>query len=204
MRQGVENGQTGVDPEDLAALRRIVDRLEALPVDHPDAVEVRRATAGVYKRVKQLRRRAAREAVVANDALFGTNARPVRVSAGGSLTIQSAAARLLGPLTLAGGVLDKFGRQFQALFLHPLLENAVAAGFQVFTNVLDEITVADKRFDAPPIAATAERTVGVHHHVSELGREGGVVTGAQLPVHDHACAHAHVADFEEDHVAEVR
>jgi NAD(P)-dependent dehydrogenase (short-subunit alcohol dehydrogenase family) len=41
--------------------------MDDLPVDHPDAVAVRQAVSGVYKSVKVRRRRAARDAVVAND-----------------------------------------------------------------------------------------------------------------------------------------
>ena len=68
----------GIDPDDMEVVLRVLDELEDLPVDHPDAVAVRRATARVYKRVKQRRRRAAREAVVAADeavtAATGTGA----------------------------------------------------------------------------------------------------------------------------------
>jgi fibronectin-binding autotransporter adhesin len=47
--------------------------------------------------------------VTVNDGLFGTNARPVRASSAGRLNIVNAAARLRGPLTLAGGILDGSG-----------------------------------------------------------------------------------------------
>ncbi|WP_370376564.1 SDR family NAD(P)-dependent oxidoreductase [Catenulispora sp. GAS73] len=57
----------GLAPERLALLLDILAEVETLPTEHPDAVTVRRATAGVYKSVK-LRRRADRQArVIAAD-----------------------------------------------------------------------------------------------------------------------------------------
>jgi NAD(P)-dependent dehydrogenase (short-subunit alcohol dehydrogenase family) len=53
----------GLAPERLALLLDILAEVESLPTEHPDAVTVRRATAGVYKSVK-LRRRADRQARV--------------------------------------------------------------------------------------------------------------------------------------------
>jgi fibronectin-binding autotransporter adhesin len=47
--------------------------------------------------------------VVSYDGLFGTNVRPVRINGSGRLNIVNAAARLRGPLTLAGGSLDGSG-----------------------------------------------------------------------------------------------
>jgi NAD(P)-dependent dehydrogenase (short-subunit alcohol dehydrogenase family) len=58
---------TGVDPERLATCLAVLAEVEALPVDHPDAVAVRRATAGVFKTVKLRRRRERRDAVLAAD-----------------------------------------------------------------------------------------------------------------------------------------
>ena len=57
----------GIDPERLATALAVLQELDELPTDHPDAVRLREATAGVYKSVKIRRRREAREAVVAND-----------------------------------------------------------------------------------------------------------------------------------------
>jgi NAD(P)-dependent dehydrogenase (short-subunit alcohol dehydrogenase family) len=57
----------GIDPERLATALAVLRELDDLPTDHPDAVRVREATAGVYKSVKIRRRREAREAVLAND-----------------------------------------------------------------------------------------------------------------------------------------
>ncbi len=47
---------TGVAPEDLADALRVIAQAERLPAEHPDAVALRRATAGIYKRVKEQRR----------------------------------------------------------------------------------------------------------------------------------------------------
>jgi NAD(P)-dependent dehydrogenase (short-subunit alcohol dehydrogenase family) len=57
----------GIDPADLEACLRVLAELEALPVEHPDAVAVRRATAGIYKSVKLRRRQERRDAILAND-----------------------------------------------------------------------------------------------------------------------------------------
>lgn len=45
----------------------VLEELDALPVDHPDAIEIRRATAGIYRTVKQRRRQERRAAKTAND-----------------------------------------------------------------------------------------------------------------------------------------
>jgi NAD(P)-dependent dehydrogenase (short-subunit alcohol dehydrogenase family) len=58
-----ENMGPGLAPERLALLLDILAEAEDLPTEHPDAVAVRRATAGVYKSVK-IRRRAERQARV--------------------------------------------------------------------------------------------------------------------------------------------
>ena len=69
---GNGNGSTpgtpsGLDPDDLAHLFRVLARLDELPIDHPDAVAVRHATAGLYKTVKKRRRYERRQVVIAND-----------------------------------------------------------------------------------------------------------------------------------------
>ena len=46
----------GVDPDDLAQALRVIAAAAELPPEHPDAVAVRRATAGIYKQVKLGRR----------------------------------------------------------------------------------------------------------------------------------------------------
>ncbi len=57
----------GIDPERLAVCLGVLDELDALEVDHPDAIRVRRATAGIYRTVKQRRRQERRAAKTAND-----------------------------------------------------------------------------------------------------------------------------------------
>ena len=58
----------GIDPADLAACLRVLDALDGLAVEHPDAVAVREAVGGVFKSVKQRRRAERRAAVLAADA----------------------------------------------------------------------------------------------------------------------------------------
>ncbi|MEU6851648.1 SDR family NAD(P)-dependent oxidoreductase [Actinacidiphila alni] len=57
----------GIDPERLALCLAVLGELDTLPVDHPDAIAVRRATAGIYRTVKQRRRQERRAAKTAND-----------------------------------------------------------------------------------------------------------------------------------------
>jgi NAD(P)-dependent dehydrogenase (short-subunit alcohol dehydrogenase family) len=57
----------GIDPNDLAAYQRVLAQVDDMPVEHPDAVAVRHATAGLFKTVKERRRAERRAAVVAND-----------------------------------------------------------------------------------------------------------------------------------------
>jgi NAD(P)-dependent dehydrogenase (short-subunit alcohol dehydrogenase family) len=57
----------GIDPSDLAVCLRVLTELDDLPLDHPDAIAVRLATAQIYKNVKQRRRRERRDAVLAAD-----------------------------------------------------------------------------------------------------------------------------------------
>ena len=57
----------GVDPARLALCLSVLAEVERLPVEHPDAVTVRRATAGLFKTAKLQRRRDRRDAVLAAD-----------------------------------------------------------------------------------------------------------------------------------------
>ncbi|MGQ0572682.1 MAG: SDR family NAD(P)-dependent oxidoreductase [Pseudonocardia sp.] len=57
----------GIDPDDLRTCLRVLADLDGLPVEPPDAVAVRRATAGIYKSVKLRRRAERRDAVAAAD-----------------------------------------------------------------------------------------------------------------------------------------
>ncbi|RST05701.1 SDR family NAD(P)-dependent oxidoreductase [Streptomyces sp. WAC05374] len=57
----------GIDPERLAVCLSVLEELDTLDVDHPDAIAVRRATAGIYRTVKQRRRQERRAAKTAHD-----------------------------------------------------------------------------------------------------------------------------------------
>jgi NAD(P)-dependent dehydrogenase (short-subunit alcohol dehydrogenase family) len=57
----------GIGPERLAVCLGVLEELATLEIDHPDAVAVRRATAGVYRTVKQRRRQERRAAKTAHD-----------------------------------------------------------------------------------------------------------------------------------------
>ncbi|WP_078849786.1 SDR family NAD(P)-dependent oxidoreductase [Streptomyces sp. NRRL F-5126] len=57
----------GIDPERLAVCLDVLAELDTLEVDHPDAVAVRRATAGIYRTVKHRRRQERRAAKTAHD-----------------------------------------------------------------------------------------------------------------------------------------
>jgi len=57
-----------IDPADLEVCLRVLAEAEALPVEHSDAVAVRRATGALYKTVKERRRAERRGAVLAADA----------------------------------------------------------------------------------------------------------------------------------------
>ena len=58
---------TAIDPDELRTCLAVLSEVESLPPEHPDAVAVRRATAGIFKAVKQARRHAKRDAVAAAD-----------------------------------------------------------------------------------------------------------------------------------------
>ncbi|MFF3492243.1 SDR family NAD(P)-dependent oxidoreductase [Streptomyces sp. NPDC002795] len=57
----------GIDPERLAVCLAVLEELDKIDVDHPDAITVRRATAGIYRTVKQRRRQERRAAKTAHD-----------------------------------------------------------------------------------------------------------------------------------------
>jgi NAD(P)-dependent dehydrogenase (short-subunit alcohol dehydrogenase family) len=58
---------TTIDPHQLSTCLKVLSEVEALPPEHPDAVAVRRATAALWKSVKQARRHAKRDAVAEAD-----------------------------------------------------------------------------------------------------------------------------------------
>src|SRR4051812_4573793 len=60
-------GNPAIDPDDLAVALRVIELTELLPPEHPDAVAVRRATAKIFKGVKNARRAERRDAVAAAD-----------------------------------------------------------------------------------------------------------------------------------------
>ncbi|MFC0602381.1 SDR family NAD(P)-dependent oxidoreductase [Streptomyces palmae] len=62
-----EDAQQGIDPERLAVCLSVLAELDELPIDHPDAITVRRATSGIYRTVKQRRRQERRAAKTAHD-----------------------------------------------------------------------------------------------------------------------------------------
>lgn len=57
----------GIEAERMAVCLSVLEELDALPIDHPDAIAIRRATAGIYRKVKQRRRQERRAAKSAND-----------------------------------------------------------------------------------------------------------------------------------------
>ncbi|MFP5364544.1 MAG: SDR family NAD(P)-dependent oxidoreductase [Thermoleophilia bacterium] len=61
------DARAGIDPADLQTCLRVLAELDDLPVEHPDAVAVRAATASVFKTVKLRRRAERRAAILAND-----------------------------------------------------------------------------------------------------------------------------------------
>ncbi len=58
----------GIDPDALRTCLRVLAQAQALDPEHPDAVAVRRATASLYKTVRERRRAERRAAVLAVDA----------------------------------------------------------------------------------------------------------------------------------------
>lgn len=57
----------GIDPERLAVCLSVLEELDDIEVDHPDAIKVRRATSHIYRTVKQRRRQERRAAKTAHD-----------------------------------------------------------------------------------------------------------------------------------------
>ncbi len=64
---GADTGALGIDAERMAVCLSVLAELDELPVDHPDAITIRRATSGIYRTVKQRRRQERRAAKTAND-----------------------------------------------------------------------------------------------------------------------------------------
>jgi NAD(P)-dependent dehydrogenase (short-subunit alcohol dehydrogenase family) len=57
----------GIDPARLAAALEVLAEVERLPLEHPDALAVQRATASIYKTVKKQRKRERRDAILSHD-----------------------------------------------------------------------------------------------------------------------------------------
>ncbi|GGP63016.1 SDR family oxidoreductase [Saccharothrix coeruleofusca] len=62
-----EDAQVGIDPALMEITLKVLAQVDDLPTEHPDAVAIRRATAGIYKSVRKRRKAARREAVTAAD-----------------------------------------------------------------------------------------------------------------------------------------
>jgi NAD(P)-dependent dehydrogenase (short-subunit alcohol dehydrogenase family) len=62
-----------IDADDLRICLEVLARVDELPVEHPDAVAVRRATARIFKSVKERRRAERRAAVSAEDGAVLAN-----------------------------------------------------------------------------------------------------------------------------------
>ena len=59
--------RTGIDPAELAITLQVLSRLHEVAEDHPDHVQVRRATAKMFKAVKKHRRSQIRDAIATAD-----------------------------------------------------------------------------------------------------------------------------------------
>ena len=95
--------QPAIQAADLELCLRVLARAGELPTEHPDAVAIRRATARIYKGVKEARRAERREKVLANDravtALTATGA-PERIDdeTQGLQLVSNASGALAGKL----------------------------------------------------------------------------------------------------------
>jgi NAD(P)-dependent dehydrogenase (short-subunit alcohol dehydrogenase family) len=67
VEQAVKTHDARLDPERLALCLAVIAEAEDLPVEHPDAVALRRATAGLFKTAKLRRRRERRDAILEAD-----------------------------------------------------------------------------------------------------------------------------------------
>ncbi|MBK3582668.1 SDR family NAD(P)-dependent oxidoreductase, partial [Streptomyces sp. MBT57] len=100
---GIDEFGPGIDPERLAVCLSVLDELDDIEVDHPDAIAVRRATAGIYRTVKQRRRQERRAAKTAHDravteATATGSAERIDDETQGVLPSSSAAAEIAGIL----------------------------------------------------------------------------------------------------------
>jgi NAD(P)-dependent dehydrogenase (short-subunit alcohol dehydrogenase family) len=98
-----DNQPPGIPAADLELCLRVLAAADDLPTEHPDAVAIRRATARIYKGVKESRRSQRREKVLANDravtALTATGARDrIDDETQGLKLVSNAAGALAGRL----------------------------------------------------------------------------------------------------------
>ncbi len=63
-----EHQTAAIDPVELERCLRVIAEVERLPVDHPDALAIQRATSGLYKSVKLRRRAEKRKRILDNDS----------------------------------------------------------------------------------------------------------------------------------------
>jgi len=95
--------QPGIPAADLQLCLDVLAQADELPTEHPDAVAIRRATARIYKGVKESRRAERRQKVLANDhaitALTATGA-PERIDdeTQGLQLVSNASGALAGKL----------------------------------------------------------------------------------------------------------
>ena len=59
---------TPIEPDELETALRVFEKLDRLPVEHPDSLKVQQATAGLYKSVKRRRRLEKRREQLEHDA----------------------------------------------------------------------------------------------------------------------------------------
>ncbi|URM88921.1 SDR family NAD(P)-dependent oxidoreductase [Streptomyces sp. MRC013] len=130
-----EEGQAygpGIDPERLAVCLSVLEELDKLEIDHPDAIAVRRATAGIYRSVKQRRRQERRAAKTAHDravteATATGSAERIDDETQGLLPSSSAAGEIAGILQRPRSCYVCKGRYVQVdAFYHQLCPSCAA------------------------------------------------------------------------------
>ncbi len=66
-RAGHGSDETGIEPQELEACLDTLAKLDELPVDHPDAITLQRATAKLYMNFKKRRKRTRHQTISAAD-----------------------------------------------------------------------------------------------------------------------------------------
>jgi NAD(P)-dependent dehydrogenase (short-subunit alcohol dehydrogenase family) len=125
-----------IDPEDLRTCLETLARVNDLPIDHPDAIAVRRATASLFKTVKDRRRAERRAAVSANDSAVLAN---TATAAPGRIDDETSGVALTATVTGAtAGTLIRARPCYQCkvkytevhAFYHQLCPNCAAMNWQ--------------------------------------------------------------------------